>query len=155
AAAEIPLDPQGLTQSLQDGDIVRFIPISPRFDNAVTLRGNVALPGRYPWHQGMRIRDLIPNKEALIVRSYWENENALVKAPVKIADPTKPAGTESAPATGERDVSQRINQASITTEVKRNAPEINWDYAVIQRLSRDDLTTRLIPFNLGKVVLEA
>jgi polysaccharide biosynthesis/export protein len=183
AAAEIPLDPQGLTQPLHDGDIVRFIPISPRFDNAVTLRGNVALPGRYPWHQGMRIRDLIPNKDTLIVRSYWENQNALVKAPVQITDPTKrtdrspehgnqplPSGAAQAgaevnasgrepsaagPATGERDVSQRVNQESITTEVKRNAPEINWDYAVIQRLNRDDLTTRLIPFNLGKVVLEA
>ena len=182
-AAEISLDQQGLTQALQDGDIVRFIPISPQFDNAVTLRGNVALPGRYPWHQGMRIRDLIPNKEALIVRSYWENQNALVKAPVQITDPTKragrspeqanqplPAGTAqpgaevnaaaragelaTAPALGERDVSQRVNQERITTEVKRNAPEINWDYAVIQRLNRDDLSTRLIPFNLGKVVLE-
>jgi polysaccharide export outer membrane protein len=184
AAAEIPLDPRGLTQPLQDGDIVRFIPISPRFDNAVTLRGNVSLPGRYPWHQGMRIRDLIPNKETLIVRSYWENQNALVKAPVQITDPTKPAarspeqanqplppgaaqpGAElnapgrtgelptTSPATGERDISQRVNQERLTTEVKRNAPEINWDYAVIQRLNRDDLTTRLIPFNLGKVVLE-
>ena len=179
AAAEIPLNAQGLTQPLQDGDIVRFIPISPKFDNVVTLRGNVALPGRYPWHQGMRIRDLIPNKETLIVRSYWENQNALVKAPVQITDPTRrtgqtpeqpnlpagpaqpgaavnPAAAEptTAPATGERDVSQRVNQERITTEVKRNAPEINWDYAVIQRLNRDDLTTRLIPFNLGKVVLE-
>jgi protein involved in polysaccharide export with SLBB domain len=183
AAAEIPLDQQGLTQPLKDGDIVRFVPISPKFDNAVTLRGNVALPGRYPWHQAMRIRDLIPNKEALIVRSYWENQNALVKAPVQITDPTRRAGAPgqssqplpagiaqagaemnapghaaevaTAPATGERDVSQRVNQERITTEVKRNAPEINWDYAVIQRLNRDDLTTGLIPFNLGKVVLES
>jgi protein involved in polysaccharide export with SLBB domain len=77
-----------------------------------------------------------------------------VKAPVKIADPTKPAGAEPAPAPGERDVSQRVNQERLTTEVKRNAPEINWDYAVIQRLNHDDLTTGLIPFNLGKVVLE-
>src|SRR5207237_2056 len=34
SAAEIPLDPTGLNQPLKDGDIVRFIPISPRFENA-------------------------------------------------------------------------------------------------------------------------
>jgi len=35
------------------------------FKDAVTLRGNVANPGRYVWHQGMRISDLIPNREAV------------------------------------------------------------------------------------------
>lgn len=29
--------------------------------------------------------------------------------------------------------------------------EINWDYAVVERVNRADLTTQLIPFNLGKV----
>ena len=33
-------------------------------------------------------------------------------------------------------------------------PEVNWDYAVIERLNVSDLTTALIPFNLGKAVLE-
>ena len=31
--------------------------------------------------------------------------------------------------------------------------EVNWDYAVIERLNPADLTTTLIPFNLGKVVM--
>src|SRR3954469_14455194 len=39
--------------------------------------------------------------------------------------------------------------------VRRLSAEINWDYAVIERLNRQDLTTTLIPFNLGKVVLES
>ena len=34
------------------------------------------------------------------------------------------------------------------------APEINWDYAVVQRVNEDDLSTKLIPFNLGKAILE-
>jgi protein involved in polysaccharide export with SLBB domain len=29
--------------------------------------------------------------------------------------------------------------------------EINWDYAVVERVNRSDLSTQLIPFNLGKV----
>ena len=35
-----------------------------------------------------------------------------------------------------------------------NAPDIDWSYAVIQRLSTQDLKTSLIPFNLGKLVLD-
>jgi protein involved in polysaccharide export with SLBB domain len=50
-------------------------------------------------------------------------------------------------ATGEGE--QRLR-----TEIKRNFDEINWDYAVIERLNYDDLTTSLIPFNLGRAVLE-
>ena len=48
----ISLDSRGLSTKLQDGDFVRLTSIVPRFDNAVTLRGNVANPGRFPWKQG-------------------------------------------------------------------------------------------------------
>jgi protein involved in polysaccharide export with SLBB domain len=34
------------------------------------------------------------------------------------------------------------------------APDINWNYASIERLDTNNLSTHLIPFNLGKVVLE-
>jgi protein involved in polysaccharide export with SLBB domain len=34
-----------------------------------------------------------------------------------------------------------------------NAPDIDWEYAVIERQSTTDLTTSLLPFNLGKAVL--
>ena len=44
--------------------------------------------------------------------------------------------------------------AKLRNQIARNAPEINWEYAVIQRLNPQDLTTRLIPFNLGKLVLQ-
>lgn len=37
--------------------------------------------------------------------------------------------------------------------VKRNAPEIDWNYAVVQRMSQQDLSTELIPFDLGKAIL--
>src|SRR5262249_37611329 len=30
----------------------------------------------------------------------------------------------------------------------------NWDYAVVERINRDDLTTSLIPFNLSKAVID-
>jgi protein involved in polysaccharide export with SLBB domain len=39
-------------------------------------------------------------------------------------------------------------------DVKLSEPDIDWSYAVIERQSRKNLTTSLLPFNLGKVVLE-
>ena len=62
---------------LHGGDIISIESISDQFGNAVTLRGNVANPGRYGWHQGMRLSDLIPNREALITRDYYRSRNAL------------------------------------------------------------------------------
>ena len=129
---EINLDASGLALPLKDGDVLNFAPISPRFVNSVTLRGNVASPGRYPWHEGMRIADLIPNREFLITREYWSQQNAI---------------NLQAQESGAR-------PGAALNDVKRNAPEINWDYAVVQRMSSKDLSTELVTFNLGKAVLE-
>jgi protein involved in polysaccharide export with SLBB domain len=40
------------------------------------------------------------------------------------------------------------------TDVVLSAPDIDWSYAVIERQNAVDLTTSLIPFNLGKIILE-
>jgi protein involved in polysaccharide export with SLBB domain len=127
---EVSLDATGLAHPLRDGDVVNVTPVSPRFENSVTLRGNVATPGRYPWHANMRVCDLIPNREFLITRDYWKQQNTIALRAEKGAA-----------------VSGAQN------DIRRNAPDINWDYAVIQRMSPEDLSTELIPFNLGKAVL--
>ncbi len=75
---EFSLDRLGLSKILRDGDLVTVFEVSPQFDNAVTLRGNVAQPGRFPWREGMRIKDLIPSREALISREYWDAQNQTV-----------------------------------------------------------------------------
>ena len=72
------LDAEGLKRVLRDGDLLRVYPLSPRFDNAVTLRGNVAQPGRYVWREGMRISDIIPSRQFLLTRDYWNQQNFLV-----------------------------------------------------------------------------
>src|SRR5215471_11093870 len=46
---EFPYDDSSRSMPLQDGDIVRVFSIIPSFQDTVTLRGNVANPGRYPW----------------------------------------------------------------------------------------------------------
>jgi protein involved in polysaccharide export with SLBB domain len=48
------------------------------------------------------------------------------------------------------------NNSSFTakTDVILSAPDIDWNYAVIERQNAADLTTSLLSFNLGKVVLD-
>ena len=76
---ELRLDADGLQKPLRDGDVLTLLPISPQFANAVTLRGHVAQPLRYPYKPGMRIRDLIPDKEALISPGFYRRKNLLVQ----------------------------------------------------------------------------
>lgn len=114
---EFALDRAGLAKPVKDGDLVRVLPLSPRFDNAVTLQGNVAAPARYPWREGMRIADLLRDNNDLLTGAFYE----------------------------------RQNRGRITE--KPNAREVNWDFAVVQRLEKATLTTHLYPFNLGKAIL--
>ncbi len=96
---------------MRNADIVRVRAEAPRFDKTVTLRGNVATPGRFAWHEGMRIRDLIPNKESLLTPDYWLRREQLglpvadfqpMLPPVKVeTPPTQPGQTINRPATPE------------------------------------------------------
>jgi protein involved in polysaccharide export with SLBB domain len=129
---EFALDEAGLGTRLRDGDLLNVFPISPRFANAVTLRGNVAAPLRYPFRPGMRVRDLIPEREALITRDYYVRKNMLVQF---------------------EDAGQQVTAERARREVRTMLDEVNWDYAVIERLDEGQLKTRLITFNLGAAIL--
>jgi len=124
---EFPLSLAGQRRLLKDGDVVQVEVISGQFDNAVTLRGNVANPGRYPWREGMRVKDLIPDMDALIVPEYWAMQTRLPRVNIQ-------------------------SEKRLRTEIRRNENEINWDYALIERLDKGDLNTSLTPFNLGKAL---
>ena len=153
---EFPLNQAGLERVLKDGDLVQVDSIRGRFDNAVTLRGNVASPGRYPWKDGMRVSDLIQNKDFLIVRDYWERQNQIFrqrsnredfygdKATTQDKTPTKPRAEIS--QEGHTEINQEILYSEVVGHTRN---EVNWNYAVIERLIKSDLTTVLIPFNLG------
>jgi protein involved in polysaccharide export with SLBB domain len=186
---EFKLDADGLAKPLRDGDVLTLLPISPQFANAVTLKGHVAQPLRYPYRPGMRIRDLIPDREALISPDFYRRKNLLVQViedeedsgpngrnGIPVArdtdpgalrgDPTRQTGTAdrengtASRTTPRRDGSTttagRDDRAAV--ERARKAPaalfdELNWDYAVIERLNVADLSTQVIPFNLGRAVL--
>lgn len=225
---EFPYDDKSRALTLQDGDVVRAFSIVPSFQDTVTLRGTVTNPGRYPWKPGMRIRDLIPNAEALLTRHYWLDRAAIGKGydteyPVKpgfnvrclpigtqsgsaAAQPAatsgQPSGASSAvgdysgnylsnaaagpPVTyvpcieerrqaweqatlnassetplgnqrsgrvGEESLTQQTAK-SLTGDLRRYAPEINWDYAIIQRVNPIDLTSTLLWISPRRAILE-
>jgi polysaccharide export outer membrane protein len=141
------------TRAVHDGDLVSVLAILPKFDNAVTLRGNVATPLRYPYHAGMRIRDLIPDKDALITPEYYKRQNLAARTDLNTREQPTGVGRQGG-STGDRRASTVVTQRKLTADVRNLADEINWDYAVIERLNRNDLSTSLIPFNLGKAILE-
>jgi len=149
----LPLDDAGLARPLHDGDIVTFLPMSPAFDNAVTLRGNVAVPMRHPFVAGMRVKDLIPDREALISPEYYRKKNLLVQF-----DDTPPASTAKAKTSGNDDDGELPQRAATAESTRQNVKdmleEVNWEYAVVERLDRQSLTTRLLPFHLGKAILD-
>jgi len=51
---------------LADGDIIRVFPIVQRIANPIYLEGNVLRPGTYEWHEGIRVRDIIPSADHLL-----------------------------------------------------------------------------------------
>ncbi len=266
---QISLDAQGKAILLHDGDLLEVIAVVSQYKDAVTLRGNVANPGRYTWKAGMRVRDLLPNKDALITRDYWLKRSQLGQpgltyiptclpvTPFGIPDlrygipygeegenpnwrysstrnpnliglvfgsgesgsrPTgegstdggldcgkipesetsasgindrytppqtnvtyatnqetngfQPSGFQSTASQQTNSGPNRSNQSATSAglgidagtssagqfkprnEVKLTEPDIDWTYAVVERQNKENLTTSLLPFNLGKVVLE-
>lgn len=180
--ATLKLDGSEATAKLEAGDVVNVYAVSPQLQNAVTLRGNVAQTMRFPWREGMRISDIIPDKNALIVPGYWVNRSRAgvaeswlkdesneatrrksdsLNSPQELA-PEVASRTKPAPLSGQfqsdtraalGDASVATGQGKFTEELDRSNLEVNWDYAVVERMA-PDLSTDLVPFNLGKAVLE-
>jgi protein involved in polysaccharide export with SLBB domain len=258
---QISLDAQGRATVLRDGDLLELIAVVSEYKDAITLRGNVANPGRYSWKAGMRVHDLLPDKDALITREYWLKRSQLgqpVLTYIPTCMPTTPfgmpglrygipfgeegsnpnwrysstrnpnliglpfgnneigshptndgatdGGLDCAPISESETAASGINDrytpppvpgtsagagssstgsgllansdnsnlmsatsASVGStavasssagrfkprnDIKLGEPDIDWGYAVIERQSKENLTTSLLPFNLGKLVLE-
>ena len=166
--------PQNTEVVLAGGDIVSIGAIVNRYNNAVTLRGNVTTPGRYVWHPGMRISDLVPSRDELITRDYYRRRNTIGNTASDYA-PVGPGSlalrgnastqtTENAVANGATTgnkggtslgealtSSNGIFQAA--NDLVLSAPDLDWSYAVIERLDAQTLTTSLIAFNPGAIYL--
>jgi protein involved in polysaccharide export with SLBB domain len=174
---------QGMQTALQNGDLLTFYPITPDIANAVTLRGNVAQAARMPWKPGMRVSDLIPNKEALITpnsvrklneslfdankRERTQRERDQIPADLKKPEEASSANPldKSAVLSLNEQLDARLKaqlpkvettrMQTITDSVGQGIDEVNLDYATVERFNRKDLSSELIAFNLGKVLANA
>ena len=174
---------QGMQTALQNGDLLTFYPITPDIGNAVTLRGNVAQAARTPWKPGMRVSDLIPNKEALITpnsvrklneslfdaneRERAKRERDQIPADLKKPEEASPANPldRSAVLSLNEQLDARLKaqlpkveitrMQTLTDLVGQGINEVNLDYATVERFNRKDLSSELIAFNLGKVLANA
>lgn len=129
---QFALNAEGMKHALQNGDVLNITSITPDFSNAVVLRGNVDQPVRAPFKSGMHVSDLIPSREYLISRASVKRQNNVI-------------------ATGENDKDTNEAIGGIAARIGGLIDEINWDYAVVERVNRSDLSVSLIPFNLGNV----
>lgn len=135
---EFALNTEGLQRPLKNGDVLNVTSITPDFSNAVVLRGNVDQPVRAQFRQGMRVSDLIPSREYLMTReSTARQNNAAVPSDVEKKDKDGKETTE--------------NSGRLVTRIGGLIKPVNWEYAVIERINRADLSVKLIPFNLGAV----
>ena len=217
---DFPLDNFGLHKTLKNGDLLTILSITPELSNAITLRGSVAQPIRVAWREGVRISDLIPNREALISRDSIRRQNETLfdsnqreralrereMIPGDLLDDAE-LTTRVNKINLDASLSNKVNNTNFTTlssslvlecqkdpsqlkckdvrdveslrayregrlfkdqaaNLENNAKEtqtltdrignlydeINWDYAVIERLKRSDLSVTLIPFNLNNVL---
>jgi protein involved in polysaccharide export with SLBB domain len=226
-AMEVKLDAAGKATVLEDGDILNVLSMVSRYQKTVTLRGNTANPGRFAWHAGMHLSDLIPDRDSLITRDYWWKRVRLglpalefepvpalsamrqPTAPIDLRNPhSTPAtsqngndvspqpngnnpnntdqgptlasqgasaygmdqgtqqagavrrdaatqGSQSALAEEDAETPDEINpRATQKTVVRMSVPEIDWSYAVIERMDAVTLKTTLIPFDLGKLIMQ-
>ena len=146
SAFELTDDAEGLGAKLADGDIVRVDPITSNYRDTVTLRGSTANPGHFLWRPGMRLSDLIPDRDALVTRGYWWRRTQL----------GLPAPEFTAAGRWRTQDEEEAKGGTLAPHPEDALPsprgETDWDYAVIERLDRATMTTSLIPFDLGKLV---
>ena len=72
---------------------------------------------------------------------------------------TRPGATSADPARAAALAADAERRRVEDAERARRTPRtlfdaLNWDYAIVERLNRADLTTQVISFNLGRAVLD-
>jgi protein involved in polysaccharide export with SLBB domain len=123
----IDLSQAGADKPLQDGDILMVLPASPRFDQFITVRGNVSQPLRQPWTSGLRVSDILNPKDGLIRPAAWMQQNGRANL-------------------------MGLSDLSRDTDFRRDFPDMEWDYAAIERIDPVSLSASVIPFNLAKAL---
>ena len=106
----------GANTQIHDGDI---LVVGPLNRDLVSVVGFVERPMRFGWHDGLRVKDLIPDRNYLTTPAFWQDR-------------------------------MKLSRETDLVDI-RQPNSVAWNYAVIERLE-PDLTSNLIPFNLGKAI---
>jgi protein involved in polysaccharide export with SLBB domain len=158
---------EALYHPLSGGMIIHFFKSYVKYESSVAVIGNVTHPSRYGYFEGMRVSDVIPNKEALLTQSYYNSvsfntvgrDNALTQQGI---EKTTGSGASGINLTTGLQSSQNLSNndnvfgggQNLFTAGPISIPEanINWNYAVIVRTNPENYSTSLIPFNLRKAI---
>jgi polysaccharide export outer membrane protein len=57
---------------IRDGDLIKIYPVLPTQQDIVTVRGSVNRPGKFQWHQGMRVADLVQLAEGTAPHTFFK-----------------------------------------------------------------------------------
>jgi polysaccharide export outer membrane protein len=57
---------------IRDGDLIKIYPVLPTQQDIVTVRGSVNRPGKFEWHQGMRVADLVQLAEGAAPHTFFK-----------------------------------------------------------------------------------
>lgn len=58
--------------SIQDGDIIKIFPILNKFENSISLTGNVLRTGKFQFKDNMKLHDIIPDYKYLLPETYLD-----------------------------------------------------------------------------------
>jgi protein involved in polysaccharide export with SLBB domain len=141
---------------LADGDVALVRTASPRLENVVYITGNVALPGRYAFREGLRVSDVL-TPEALIDAGFWlerQAPEASAHEGRRIAETLSREAIEEARRRATREGVEAAVPVDARPEPFIDYPEPFLEYAVIRRIDpRSGQETRL-PFHLGKAIFD-
>jgi protein involved in polysaccharide export with SLBB domain len=134
---ERSLNQAGREFILKDGDLVYLSKINHQYANAVNLKVAGAGAIRFKFSEGMRISDLIPEPQALMQPDYYiEKNKEVIKEDAHLEKKAvKPLDV---------DALKKSDQVTLS--------EINWEYAVIERLDVESIKVNLLPFNLERAI---
>ncbi|MGB3552966.1 MAG: SLBB domain-containing protein [Candidatus Binatus sp.] len=57
---------------IRDGDLIKIYPVLPAQQDVVIVRGSVNRPGKFEWHQGMRVADLVGLAEGVAPHTFFK-----------------------------------------------------------------------------------
>ena len=66
-------------KTVRAGDLIKIMKTSEQYDDSVTIIGAVTRPGKYQWHRGQKVSDLLPNIHAYMLTDADLNYSLIVR----------------------------------------------------------------------------